>query len=552
MSTQDVRQTVTQKSPGQVQDLPGCIKLIILIFLLLLLIGEIASGEFRRFPDWGWLIWLILLIKLFLIALIIWLIKVQRNLKCQITEPLDCSREEVDMSTGDSFVRVKGTASGAVFGHYTLDLMLDGSSVPNVISYPGGGASGTSQVTNNELGRIDTSQMDGGTYTVVLTVFPSGAGSSKTCSKSFDLMRAPVWIDRIGHVRARDVGALPADPTERLKLIKSGAAPGAPETSVGGSISVEGGAYVQGCGKRMIEYRLEVIETPFGSPVPQADSGGAWTNIVPPLPYGDAAHPYYWNCLFSFPNYTENGYLTRVWSADSCFIAPATPKPMTVVTSWDTVTPDLNGRFTVRVHEKHKPVGLPGPIEELFDAATVWLDNRNIVVKLRRLKVTGAPSALDACEELKLSQFQPGGQADIIGQAWDPLILDPPAVPATEKPNDNFGSYSLQIKKDGGGYVPLPIAGTGIASNIRVPNVLQVAPPPQLDTDVLTVWDIVSFLDAGPAPSPYVPPPYPKIYHGERCAYNIHLHATDITVVSDGTTHNGDDDFPFCIVNDLR
>jgi hypothetical protein len=554
-----------ERPAKKVNDLPGCIKYILLLLLILLVFAEIYSGEFRRFPDWPYYIWAILLIKLALIAILIWLIRIQRDLRCQITDPKNCAKEEYD-SKGDPLIVVKGTASGVVFGHYTLDVYDSTTTlIPNVVSYPGGGASGTAPVSNGVLGQIDTSDFDPGMYKVVLTVFPAGAGASKTCQSFFDLLKAAVWVGKIGHVPARDVGAYTSDPSERIKLIKSGSGLSDPETSVGGSIWVEGGAYVEGCGKRTCEYGLEFLETSYGTPMPEPpepDAVGPWAALITPLPYGDSpAHPYWWNCLFiHIPNYITNGILTRFWSSSVCIAPPA--KPYTDETTWDTDTPNLNGRYIVRVHEKHKPVGMPGPIEDLYDAATVWLDNRDIVVDIRKLKITGGAS-LDVCQELSLKAFLPTGKADIIGHAWDPIILDPPTVAADLKPNDNFGSYTLHVLKDGGGYVPIAISGPPFPAppppplplmppqNYRVPNLLQVTPPPQVDTDVLTVWNIVNFLDAGNAPTPYVAPPYPKIYRGERCAYNIHLFATDATVVSNGTTHHNTDDFPFCIMNDI-
>ncbi len=475
MSNQDIRQPAKQPQ-RKAKDLPGCIKYILLLFLILLLVAE------RKFPDWGTVVWIILLIKLFLIALLIWLIRVQRNLKCQITDPNNCAKEEID-SSGNPGVIVKGTAGGTVFGHYTLDVYDSSTTlIPNVVSYPGGGASGTAPVSNNVLGQIDTSDFDPGMYKVVLTVFPIGAGATKTCQSFFDLLKASVWIDRVGAVSAVDVGPYTSDPDERIRLI------GTPETSVGGSISVEGGAYVYGCGKRTVEYGLEFLETAYGNPTmpepPEPDAAGAWAAVVAPLPYGDAAHPYWWNCFFIHkPNYETNGYLTRFWSTLLCNLSPPA-KPYTARTSWDTKTPNLNGRYIVRVHEKHRKISPPGPIEELYDAATVWLDNRNIVVDIRKLKITGGPS-LDVCQELSLKAFLPTGNADIIGQAWDPIILDPPIVAADAKPNDNFGSYDLKILKDGGGYVALPISGAVVPApppppppllprqNYRVPNLLQ-------------------------------------------------------------------------------
>ena len=138
---------------------------------------------------------------------------------------------------------------------------------------------------------------------------------------------------------------------------------------------------------------------------------------------------------------------------------------------------------------------------------------------------------------------QPG--ADVRGRAWDPLILD--TVAAAEKPNDNFDHYHLSFRKAGGASY-----FTITTSTTRVPNSLPLLPAPPGDIGVLATWDIVAALDAGPPPDPYVPPSDPKIYRGERCAYVIHLSATDKTLVNDAAgTHYGEDFWPFCIVNDL-
>jgi hypothetical protein len=141
MATQNPQPT--RQGPSKtVQDLPGCIKYILLFFLILLLLAEIYSGEFRKFPDWSWIIWLVLLIKLLLIAILIWLIKVQKDLKCQITAPTSgsCVKEESDILSGKVFVRIKGTASGSVFGHYTLEVTRDGDPpIAGIVTYPAGG-----------------------------------------------------------------------------------------------------------------------------------------------------------------------------------------------------------------------------------------------------------------------------------------------------------------------------------------------------------------------------------------------------------------------------
>ena len=104
----------------QVRDLPGCIKYILLALLLALLFAEYWAGEFSRGRELGFIIWLILLIKIILIIGLIILICVQRKLRCEITAPVGCTNVEYDPATDTWFIRVMGTASGTLFGNYTL------------------------------------------------------------------------------------------------------------------------------------------------------------------------------------------------------------------------------------------------------------------------------------------------------------------------------------------------------------------------------------------------------------------------------------------------
>jgi hypothetical protein len=401
-------------------------------------------------------------------------------------------------------------------------------------------------------------------YEVRLTV--NAVGGPCIAFTTFSLHRSPVVIDKIGQVDARIVGVHPADPTELLKLVKLGAAATDPETSIGGSISVVGSADFWGCGREMTEYILQYQEAPCGlgsspqgpppptptpAPLcadpPQQDAAAGWNPVKPPLPFSaiDPNYPrWYWCWPANLPNFVLNGKLTRIWINDSCLlnIFPVLTYHnvrRTAESAWNTLP--LNGRFTVRLRLQHQPLG-GGAIQEIYDAATVWLDNRDIQVMITGMAITGGV-ALDPCEELSLSQFL-GTTADVKGRAWDPLVLD--TEPSWLKPNDNFDHYLVQFRKVGGAYISIT------TSTSRVPNELPVLPAVPNDVGVLAAWDIVSALDAGPAPSPYVPPPYPKIYRGERCAYLIRLYATDTTRLSDtGDTHDAEDVWPFCIVNDL-
>lgn len=566
-----------------IRDIPGCIKYIILLFLLLLLFAEYYAGEFRGFPKVSQLVWLIFFFKLLLIILLLILIWVQRQLVCKITEPTGCAKEDIDPATGNPRLTVKGTASGSVFGHYTLELQ---GHPECVASYPPGG--GSTQVTSGVLGWIDTSPVSPGDYTVVLRVFPSGAGSPCVKTSLISILRAPVWIDKVGRVKTYDIGPHPVDSSERLRIIEAGG-PGTAQTAVGGVISIEGGAYLEGCQQKMFEYALDYQKAPYAAAAPfpappQADAPPAtWTNILT-LPYGDVPqHPYTWSCgfLIGIPNFITHGILTSKWSVDNCSIFP--PHPLYYTESdyskWDTTSPtSLNGRYTVRVHERHKLLVPPGTVGDLYEAATIWIDNRAIIAKIRKLMIHGGAS-LDVCAELSLSQFLPSRLADIIGQAWDPLILDAVDAPIDFPPNENFGGYSLQFAKDGGGWQdigisvppgppppppppppPLPPLLVNpvppvLVNPKPVPSVRQVLPPPEVDAnDILTSWDIVQALDAGPLPAGApisTPAPYPKIYRKQRCAYMIYLYVWDKTHVSDDGGHSLPSVFPFCIMNDI-
>lgn len=548
----DHRQTTVQGPKRQFRDVPGCIKYILLLFLLILFFAEIYAGEFNRFPRVSWIIWLILFVKLILIIGLLILIWVQRHLNCQITAPIGCATKEYDRFNKRLIIRVTGTASGTVFGHYTL-AVTGGAPIP--VIYPGGGASGTAPVTNGELGQLNISATDpADDLTITLTVFPAGAGSHRTCSQIFHIQRRFVRISKIGNVPARVVGAHPVDSTEPLKLIKVNALPTTPEASLGGSISVEGSADVKGCRREMSQYVLQYREIPSPDPPFEQDAPGSWDPINGPLDFGDATHPrVYLEMGDTLPNYVLNGTLTRQWVF--------TPKPQSstpgddldqwVTEELDWNTGALNGRFTVRLRVQHQPT-VPPPDAvppEIYDSATVWMDNRVIEARITHMAVEGG-GGLAVCDELLLSQFVQAGHkvnAEILGRAWDPIILD--SYPSGDRPNNNFNQYVLDFKKDGGtAFTDINISST------RVPNILQQSPLPAFPggTGVLAAWDIVAALDAGPLPGGTPPDPSPRIYRGQRCAYLLRLQVTDTTRVNDaGGSHHAEHDFPFCIVNDL-
>ena len=191
MLAKNDRPIVRERPKRRPDDLPGCIKYILLLLLILLLIGQLVFGEISRLREGFGFDWIILLIKLILIAGLLVLIRVQKDLKCEITSPaaMACTAEEIDSVAGNQYIKVMGTAGGGVFGHYTLTISGPYS---YSVTYPPGG--GSVPVSGGELGRINTTALDHGDYTITLTVFPAGAGSPKTCTVTFTLLKVAVYI----------------------------------------------------------------------------------------------------------------------------------------------------------------------------------------------------------------------------------------------------------------------------------------------------------------------------------------------------------------------
>jgi hypothetical protein len=204
---------------------------------------------------------------------------------------------------------------------------------------------------------------------------------------------------------------------------------------------------------------------------------------------------------------------------------------------WDS-TP-LNGRFVVFLEVRDRPVAMltfPGTVAAV-DQVVVWIDNQPIQGLIKSI------GGITGCGDLHLKDYLET-TAEILGIAWDPPI-DPSAT--QQRPNDNFGSYSLTFQKNGNpaasGTIP-PAAPPGV----RVPNVWPTLPPGVFGS--LADWDIVSALDGGSGPQPANSP---KIPRGERCAYVVILDVSDTTHVGDsGANHStGPILYAINIINDI-
>ena len=532
MSSLDSQRQAKQQRPRHVQDVPGCIKYIILLFLLLLLAGEIASGEFRRFPDWSSITWIIVLLKLLLIALVLSLIKVQRNLRCQITDPTGCVEESVDTVAGKLFVTVKGSAGGIVFGHYTLEI---NSSNPYSVTYPGGASSGTAPVTNGELGKIDTTSLDGGNYTISLRVYPIGAGTPKICTRAFSLIKILVYMKRVGNVAAMIPPANPNFYDETAEL-RTGAGD---IVSVGGNITIKGAAKIYGCIDRKIkryDIRYKKVTAPGGEPAQPATDAPppAWT-VIPPLPleYTLPAQYAWWTEIGPAQDLINTWATVTIFGSTYYYLS---------ATNWGSSD---SGRFSL-LEVAEDTAG-----HHYFDIQHIWLDNFPIIaeiVKFQRKIENPSPPPLDlwadipACTDLLLSF----GTIRVVGLAWDPVIDTAWWPPVS--PNNNFGHYELGFWKQFS-----PVQSSLANSTNRVPALPALPPVPTptvADAAELALWDLTQ-LDAGAAiPSPVAPEN--KIPRGGSCTYTLQLFVTDTTAVNDGgTTHHLYRQVPVKIINDL-
>ncbi len=534
MAVNDAQRIRPEKPPRRVQDIPGCIKYILLLFLILLLLAEIGAGEFRRLGEGNWAAWLILLLKLILIAGLIALIKVQKDLKCDLIGPTGCTEEEPDPVEGILFVRVTGTAGGAVFGHYTLEIQRDGDPpIPNVVLYPGGGPSGAIPVAAGELGRIKTTLLSDGAYTITLRVYPAGPGPSKSDTTSFNLLKAIVYINRVAQLPAISMAPVPDNPNplDPAAELRSGS----DLKAVGGGMTIAGAAYIYECSGRKIksyEIRYTQVAAPGGEPAqPLKDTPvpALWpaANRVLPLPLEYTLPDQYapWTRVGPASTNLLNSWKTMTIGASTFYkLNP---------TTWNSGAAG-NGRFSLLLFAEDTAG------HRFYDIQHVWLDNRSIhgrIVKFQR-RVNGVWTDLPPCADILLSF----GSLRIVGIAWDPLIDDTWPVTA---PNDNFGYYRLDFWKQFGPSFEL-LGDTAT----RVPALPPLSVPTDADAGVLAEWDLTA-LDAGAIPSPYVPPPQPKIYRLEACSYIVQLFVTDTTVVNEGTTHYVYFPVPLKIINDL-
>jgi len=534
--TGEITKQRNNERPKRFLDIPFIIKVVILIFLFLLLIVEISNGEFSRLQSIRSKAALILFLKSFLIALVLWLIQVQKDLKCQITAPKNCVKEQTDIPNGRLFVKVQGTASGFAFGHYILEVMQDGGlPIPDIVIYPGGTASGTARVVDAELGRINTIALSDGAYTVRLTVYPAGSGSPKACTTTFNLLKVLVLIDSVGEIPVLSMAPVldnhnPLDPACELR--KEYAASPPPHdhrlVAVAGSISINGMAYVYGCEDRKVskyEIRYDRVTTPGGEPA---------------QPPNLTSIPANWQI--------SNRIVEVIYSSDKYMPwTKAGPAPINLINKWGEFT--FWGATFPRLEEYKWPTSniesgrysLLLTVEDSLgfqyhDLQHVWFDNFWV-----HGCITGV-TGVKPCADLLLSQFVSKPYMDIQGYAWDSIIDT--AFPVSA-PNDNFDFYRLTLYKQGGGE---HLIGT-YSSRVIKPMRYSGPAPTESEADSLASFNIATIIDADhPGSDPKV-----SIPREGTCAYYLLLEVVDTTRLNDDSSvHYVSSIWPFCIKNDLK
>jgi len=450
---------------------------------------------------------------------------------------------------------ITGSAGGAPFNRYTITYSYGGTPPINTaVVYPNCGrppaqTSSNVPVLGGVLGYLDVTLLPPGVtaFDVVLTVFDSGSGSISD-STSFKLRTTAVEITAAATVQAL-VAEDPFNLGSSTKLIKATNNPATsePEQSIGGAFSVSGSAYLVGCDRIMTQFVLAHFSAPPAAPVPAFASAAGGTPLIAPVIYADTlAHP--WQSRSACPpaspitpNTIENGNLVAHWGGIPC----ALPFPLFTPYSIPKVRPvpfwlsnSFNGRYVILLEVRDRLEAsstFPGSVA-LVDQVAVWIDNHLVEAAITSI------GGLSGCGDLKLSDFV-GTTCAVRGIAWDPPI-DPTAP--QQRPNDNFGAYSLGFQRNGvpaaSGTIPEATPG------VRVPNVWPG--PLAVGADgVLANWDIVGDVDGGTGPLPLNSP---KIVRGSRCAYVLTLSVSDTTHVGDsGNQHQKVALFALTIINDL-
>ncbi len=537
------------------------IKLIIALLVIAWFINEyLQDGELDPFS---------LIILIILLAIIIWLILIQRHfisLECNLTAPNGCVRGDPNILSGRVLEPVEGGAYGFGFRNYLIELRDPGAKLlSDVVVYPDGGGNpdasltqGNAPVTSGTLGWIDVGKAasDAGsllltstTFEVTLRVFGIDGSEGAPCKTNFNVSVNEVYIKRVSSPWSVNYD----DPDEPLRLADD---PASNFATIGGYMHVRGAANIYGCaGEKIQEYKIWAIPDPsftFAQPAP-------FTSVTPGTDWVEITH-------VKFEDQTIDGTLYTADDVRNYNVLDGNPDPDILTNIWGTrkecicimvdfsischcwKVPALKakafnsnvGLLPHKLHSDHE--GGTGKFtfllqvtdtdaNQYYDIQRAWIDNEREVAKIEGI------AGLLKCEDL-YTQASDGTFkiVDIEGTAWDPLI-DPADL--TWPTSDNFDRYDVKFKKQGASSeVEL------ITSNSPVP-----PRPAPVGVGILATWDLET-LNA--ATNPLGLPADQLLQPGEFCPYDIILRVYDLTVVNevDPSYHySGKITFPIKITN---
>jgi hypothetical protein len=480
-------------------------------------------------------------------------------LTCAITAPTGCVAEEVSVELGATVVPVIGTAAGSGFSHYILewsinDIVYHATDFRYPPIPPGGTVQGNSPVFGGLLAYLDTSFLDPGLHYLRLTVF-SVTGATCVFKKTFELQKKDVRIMGVDSYFTMDTSWV--DPA--AKFVETVPAlctrpAGTFEVSFGDCLTIQGGAFVGGCeDKKIKRYTIDYkagFETNCATP--------GWTNIW--------LVEYNTPVQYRFINWrTDNSVLTSNWGADcmpafsgtACGLPPyrLVPEALLYPSCWQTHSPatcQLSGLYTLRLTVEATDGST------YCDTQRIWIDNKPICAMIRI-------DAVPKCADLFVSKFAVPPDCSIpwslpvSGIAYDEYIDD--TLPLT-RPNDNFDYYYIQVTKQGGVSIQIPIVGPGgscFYGTSRVgdpgtrctPHCDPAHPDPSAVFGTLALFDLRAVDQICKSSLPYFVPDEFTLPRGECCVYTFKLWVYDRTIRNTGNNW-AYDEWPVKICNDLQ
>lgn len=469
-------------------------------------------------------------------------------LECDLEEPKGCLAEEVSQDLKALVVAVRGTASGANFSRYVIEWSTDDLTYHNTYFHyppipPGGGTQGNNPVTSGLLAYFDTTALDAGNYFIRMTAY-SRQGATKVCKTQFSLFKQDVRILGISGYTNLDQPAL--DPNAQFvetftpKCTNSSTTT---EVSFARCISIQGSAFVGGCDEKRIKRYL--IDYKPGHET-DCDTGG-WANVW----------SVEYNTVWQYRDMNmrmDTSNLTAKWATDCVIPIPfppycvwEVPEARLTPSCWQTKVSDchLNGLITLRLVVED----VDG--NRYCDLQRLWIDNKPIHAAIQIDSVA-------SCADINISDFAaPPDCSDVwplplTGLAYDEYIDE--TLPLT-RPNDNFDHYYIEVSKQGGPTIPIPINsadgscfyGTdrvGVAGNrCQDPGATTVFGK-LADFDLRAVDSICKASVSYPVPDAFTIP------RGECCVYLFHLRVYDRTKFAGGP-HWKQAFWPVKICNDL-